>query len=264
MFLFCMNSLTAQTAFSLKEIRLPKAIEEKVKLQVSEFQAYEINLLAFNNYLKKHAPTDSIPIKINIGTRHSIDCRVAEYEVRAKNCVESVVKAHETEMIERGRCDTYRELDSKVAHQKVLLFASAHYFSAHFYINTEGYELVSLASFGEGADNKNILIFYKRSKLKILDQPFNCGNANDLASARDTNLGTLPLPENNVIRFVELAIVADYEYYKECGINKSVFSNNPERIIRKYAFINSAFLIVFIISDNCQLNKTNNIILRKR
>jgi Secretion system C-terminal sorting domain/Metallo-peptidase family M12 len=202
--------MTAQLTFSLKEISLPKAMEEKVKTQVSEFQAYEINLPLFNRYLKSHSPTDTIPIKINIGTIHSIDCRIAEYEVRSKNCLESVVKANETEIKERERCNTYREIDSKVAYQKMLLLASSRYFSAHLYIGTESYQLVSLSSFDGTTINKNILILYKERSL--IKKPFNCGNAGIIEPLFGIQQ-PVSRPENNAIRFVELAVVADYEYY---------------------------------------------------
>ena len=207
LFFIWANSMTAQATFSLKEIALPKAVEEKVKTQVSEFQAFEINLPLFDKYLKSHSVTDTIPIKLNIGKMYNIDYLVTEYEVRAKNCMEIAIKSNETELKEPGRCNTYREIARTSAAKKFLLFASQDYFSAHFHINNEAYELISLASF-DGESNKNIVILHKESK--SLKEPFVCGTTNFPTTV--DNQTTAILPENNAVRFVELAIVADREY----------------------------------------------------
>jgi Metallo-peptidase family M12/Secretion system C-terminal sorting domain len=235
LFFIWANFMTAQVTFSLKEVALPKAVEEKVKTQVTEFQAYEINLPLFNRFLKGHSSTDTIPIKLNIGKMHSIDYRVMEYEVRAKNCMEIAIKSNETELKELGRCDTYREIAGNSSNRRFLLFASSEYFNAHFYINNEAYELVSLASF-DGESNKNIVILHKESK--VLKKPFTCGNTN-LPTIVD-NQQTAIIPEGNAIRFVELAIVADYEY---AGVNNQGYSYNVvrSRIDNEMMLVNDLF-----------------------
>jgi hypothetical protein len=212
---FSFVSVQAQSNFILKEIKLDSKTQEKIRSDVEQYETYELDLSVVDRYLKSSNSTANIPLKITIAPNRTLELNVVENEIRAPNYAYYAVKKTEIELLSnKGRCDTYKSSEAtNGVHSS--LFVSKKYFSLDYVENGERMSLVSLSRF-MNVDSfqrlKNIVVLFKESNLK--KNPIQC-------SSTEVDAPNITLPNANkpetAVRFLELAVVADNEFYNLHG-----------------------------------------------